>query len=115
MIGDMAASIVIAINIIRDANQGSAVRRGPRVVIIILSSSIITLTVTTIIIIIIIIIFIVLVTSGKGLAQRAGCRGPCFELRAEAKLPDASGGQWIRARRGATDKECPSGLSLYSE
>ncbi len=37
------------------------------------------------------------VTSGKGLALRVGYRGPFSDVRAEQKLLDASGGQWIRA------------------
>ena len=44
------------------------------------------------------------VTSGKGLALRAGCRDPYLAARAEPRLLDAPGGWWTRVRLGLTDE-----------
>ena len=45
----------------------------------------------------------------------AGYRGPCLDIRAEQKLLDASGGEWILAWRELPGKECLSGSSLCNE
>ena len=55
------------------------------------------------------------ITLGKGSTLRVGYMGSCLDVCAEPKLLDASGGEWILARRGLSDLECLLGCSLRSE